>query len=418
MAILKSLVIRGASKRLGGMVLYSRAGETIARELAPAVSNPRTRVQMEQRIKLGNVVAMYRANRSWMAGAFEDKKENESDYNAFVRMNLSTNNVALTKGHIAAGAGVVAPYQVTSGSIPSIEHVAVTTGVTSNIYTGTLVLTSATTVGQFTAAILANNNIVEEGMQLSLIVNLQRRNEALSMPYIVLRKYEVLLKLDNTQPLSEYIPLELLAVRDSDGHPLAYVSETLGDGAACFVLSHTVAGKTKVSSQTLVLYGNQSIYGIYTSAIAVNAAIESYGTTEERFLDTNEAREARQVVIDNYIQALNYAGNLYQPNAVIPVSFDVQRYFVLYFAQPVASGATISLLIGESGEPIEVGNLQWEDNRTRAVFYVPGGHAITEATLCAFLVEAIDETLEFDFTANPGVSALNAEAPDTRSKKK
>lgn len=414
MAILKSLVIRGASQRLGGMVLYTRSGETIARELAPAVSNPRTRVQMEQRVKLGNVVAMYRANRSWMPGAFEDKAEKETVYNAFVRMNLTDNKVALTKGHIAAGAGVVAPYQVTSGSIPSIEHTGTTNGVTSNIYTGNLVLTEGTTVGQFTAAILANNNIIQEGMQLSLIVNLQRRNEALAMPYIVIRAYEVLLKLESTQLLSEYIPLELLAIRDTDGHPLAFVSESLGDGAACFILSHTVAGKTKVSSQRLVFYGNQSIYSIYTSAIAVNAAIQSYGSSTERFLDSNEAREAGEVVIDNYIQALSYASNIYQPGATVPVNFNTEKYFILYFAQPVAAGATISLLIGDTGVPIPVSSATWSDNNTRVSFYTSSGHAISEATECAFLVEAIDETLEYDFTANPAVTTQNTVAPDSR----
>ena len=399
MAILKSLVIRGASKRLGGMVLYSRAGETIARELAPAVSNPRTRVQMEQRVKLGNVVAMYRANRSWMAGAFEDKKENESDYNAFVRMNLSTNNVALTKGHIAAGAGVVAPYQVTSGSIPSIEHTGSQTGVVTNIYMGTLVLTSATTVAQFTQAILANNNTIEEGMQLSLIVNLQRRNEALAMPYIVVRKYELLLNTTDSTLLSEYIPLELLMIRDSQYHPLAYDGSTLGDGAACFILSKTISGRTKVSSQSLVLYGNQSIYSIYTSAIAVNAAIASYGTNEERFLDSNEAKEANAIVIENYIQALSYHGSLFVSSSDIPIDFTIERYPVVIFSQPVEENLTGSLILASDGVEHTITTITFNDDRTRATLTLPALANVEYPADFSIVLESIAEQFDFSATA-------------------
>lgn len=418
MAILKSLIIRGASKRIGGMVLYSRAGETIARELAASVLNPRTRVQMEQRIKLGNVVAMYRANKSWMAGAFEDKRENESDYNAFVRMNLTNNLVALRKSDVASGAGVVAPYQVTSGSIPSIECTRETSGVVSNIYTGTLILTASTTVGQFSSAILSNNNIIEEGMQLSLIVNLQRRNTSMQVPYIVMRAYEVILKLDNSQLLSEYIPLELLAIRDSDGRPLAFNGETLGDGAACFILSQTKSGKTRVSSQTMVMYGSQAVYNLFISPLAVNAAIESYGTNADRFLESNEAKEASGVVISNIIQALSYNGAIYPSGSAIPINFEGDLYVVLYFTQSVAQPATISVIPAATGEPIIRQNVDWTDLNARAGFNFPQIPNVQVGDEISILVESLDETLDFEFTIAAVPQQTASADPDTRSKKK
>ena len=122
MAILKSLIVRGGRKQIGGMVLYSRNGETIARELAAQVTNPRTPAQMEQRVKLSNLVAVYRANASWMRGAFENKKDRESDYNAFVSANVGNNAVALSKSDVAAGAAVVGNYKITSGSLPSSKQ--------------------------------------------------------------------------------------------------------------------------------------------------------------------------------------------------------------------------------------------------------------------------------------------------------
>lgn len=414
MAILKSLVIRGASQRLGGMVLYTRSGETIARELAPAVSNPRTRIQMEQRIKLGNVVAMYRANRSWMAGAFEDKKEKESDYNAFVRMNLTTSRVALTKGHIAAGAGVVAPYQVSSGSIPSIECTGTMTGVYTNLFMGNLILTSATTVGQFSEALLQNNNIITEGMQLSLIINIQSRNEAFAMPYITLRAYEVIIKANDAALLSEYIPLELLSIRESEGHPLNFVGESLGDGAACFVLSQTISGRTKVSSQTMVFYGHQSVYSIYTSAIAVNAAIESYGTNADRFLDSNEAKDASAVVITNYIQAMSYNSQYYVAGSTINMSFSTSKRLSLYFSQPVNEAVTVKFVLAADGTRRDVSNIAWNTEKTILSFDTPTLQGTDYPADVSILVESLAESFDFYFTAEVGNNTMNTADPDSR----
>lgn len=92
MAKIKSLWLRGSSQRLGGAVTYMLKGVQIARELAAKVDNPRTPKQMNQRVKLANVVAFYRANRPWMERlAFETKKQNWSTYNAFVSANFAAN---------------------------------------------------------------------------------------------------------------------------------------------------------------------------------------------------------------------------------------------------------------------------------------------------------------------------------------
>ena len=67
--------LRGASKKLGGTVLYTQGGRTLQRELAPEVKNPKTPAQMGQRVKWANLVAFYRANAGWMPKAFENKRQ-------------------------------------------------------------------------------------------------------------------------------------------------------------------------------------------------------------------------------------------------------------------------------------------------------------------------------------------------------
>ena len=357
--------MRGASKRLGGVVFYTRGGETVARELAPSVSNPRTEVQMNQRIKLSNVVEVYKANKSWMKGAFEDKAEKETDYNAFVRMNLSNSRVALSKQEAASGFSIVAPYKVSSGTLPSISCSGQTTGVASNIYTGNLMITEATTVAQFSDAIISNNNGIVEGMQLSLIVNLQQLDSSSARYFIISRTYEVILSLSNSELLSEYYPYGILQTLNTDGKPLFYNASQIGDGAATFMLSRTVSGRLYVSSQILQLYGNQSIYSIYTSNERIAAAISSYGSNEERFLDSDKAEPHNPVIVLNYIQALKYLDVLYTSGQTISISVNESNILDVFMGKQVSANAELVWQINGGGVPTSLYTTEWNADRTK-----------------------------------------------------
>lgn len=306
MAVLKNLVMRGASQRLGGMVLYQLKGQTLARELAPAVTNPRTPDQMDNRVRLQNVVSVYRANRAWMAGAFENKKERESDYNAFVSANLSRSQVAFTKEQAAGGAAVAAPYQISSGSLGSIEQQVSESELQTNIFLGTLTIDLATTVGDFATAVIANNNGIVQGMQLSLILNIQQVNQATGIPYIITRAYEVLLDPQSQELLSAYYPAGILSAGGGADNILYADLSEQGSGAASFILSHTVSATTRVSEQSMLQYGDTGIYSQYTSPAAVAAAVASYGENQVNFLDSNSAGEQGSVPLTNGIAFMQY----------------------------------------------------------------------------------------------------------------
>lgn len=296
MAILKSLIVRGGRKQIGGMVLYSRNGETVARELAAQISNPRTPDQMQQRVKLSNLVAFYRANRSWMKGAFENKKERESDYNAFVSNNISNTQVALAKSDVDSGAAIVGPYAITSGSLPKIEATLNGTNLTSNIYLGNFSITSATTVGQLSQAILANNNGIVAGMQLSVIINLQQTVAATGVPYITVRAYELIIDPASTDLVTDSVPNNILTATGSTNKVLTLDTSNLGDGGGAFILSQTTGGTTRVSSQSLVFFGSNATYRSYTSAAAWSRAMASYGEGQDTFLSSASAGQAQAVV--------------------------------------------------------------------------------------------------------------------------
>ena len=197
MAISKNLYTRGLKQRLAGAVWYQQKGRTLVRELAASVSNPQTETQMDNRVKMSNCVAIYRANAEWMKKyAFEVKKNFWSVYNAFMSANLSANDVLLAKSDVEAGAAVAAPYTMTKGSLPSVnvEYNSAEEYFSTDIYTGSLNIAhndTTTTVADLSAALLANNNGLQEGDQLSFIWNIQTL-DANGMPSVIARYKELI----------------------------------------------------------------------------------------------------------------------------------------------------------------------------------------------------------------------------------
>ena len=89
-----SLFFGNASGKLGQVVLSTVKGQQIARAWQPKVANPKTSQQQLQRAKFANSVKFFkRAQQNLFRFAFEDKRKNESDYNAFMRHNVVSSAV-------------------------------------------------------------------------------------------------------------------------------------------------------------------------------------------------------------------------------------------------------------------------------------------------------------------------------------
>lgn len=89
-----SLFFGNASGKLGQVVLSTVKGQQIARAWQPKVANPKTSQQQLQRAKFANAVKFFkRAQQNLFKFAFEDKRKNESDYNAFMRHNVISSAV-------------------------------------------------------------------------------------------------------------------------------------------------------------------------------------------------------------------------------------------------------------------------------------------------------------------------------------
>lgn len=89
-----SLFFGNASGKLGQVVLSTVKGQQIARAWQPKVANPKTSQQQLQRAKFANAVKFFkRAQQNLFKFAFEDRRKNESDYNAFMRHNVVSSAV-------------------------------------------------------------------------------------------------------------------------------------------------------------------------------------------------------------------------------------------------------------------------------------------------------------------------------------
>lgn len=76
--------------RIGDTVFSRKNGAQHSRAYVQEIANPKTTSQSGQRVKFGTIAAFYAsAVQNLFKFAFEDKKPGESDYNAFMRLNLA-----------------------------------------------------------------------------------------------------------------------------------------------------------------------------------------------------------------------------------------------------------------------------------------------------------------------------------------
>lgn len=109
-----------ARGKLGNIVLARVNGQETQRSYNQNPRNPRTSQQMAQRAKLASVSEMYiRGTRNFFKYAFENKKQTNSEYNAFCSQNIGR-VPANSREALKAGAPAIGNYIMTFGSLRTI----------------------------------------------------------------------------------------------------------------------------------------------------------------------------------------------------------------------------------------------------------------------------------------------------------
>jgi hypothetical protein len=278
MAILNGIISK--MKGSAGDLVFRQVGDrTIVCEKPASISNPRTDAQMKQRTKWGNIIAMYKGIKPLINYGFENKPANNSDYNMFVKLNTQQTPVYLTKQQIAGGGCVATDYKITQGSLPSIVISGTGNSSATDIYLGSLSIGAATTVGEFSQAVVQNNADYKYGDQISYFEIAQKTNAETGIPYCQFSAHKVILDANDTSVLWDVAGRTGFYGQDSMlGH---YGASFVG--AFGWVHSRKSGGKTLVSSQTLVAV-NATILAEHQGELAYNLAKSSYGSGVEAFL--------------------------------------------------------------------------------------------------------------------------------------
>lgn len=321
MSIVKNVWLRGMKKRLGGAVTYMMAGQQITRELAANVKNPRTPAQMQQRVKLASLVNFYRSMRQWAkVGAFSNKKQTWSDYNAFVSANISTTPAYLTKQQAQAGCSVVAPYVVSRGVLPRVQtsYLAANNSFASNIYIGEDGDLTDVTLGVLSQRIISNNNGINNGDQISVISVIQRTSE--TGPFVIQRAYEFTLNTGSQEVFTETAAGEAVRGRNIEEKLAVLIHPAEESNMGCaFIISRKQGGKILTGDAQLALTPTATNFlTAYRTLDQLNAAIASYGKGDSNFLDpTTRGGSSESAALNLQILSVAMGGKTYSQNDAI-----------------------------------------------------------------------------------------------------
>lgn len=278
--------------RVGAYSMYVRSGEQIVRQrknssnYGPEAS--RTESQMTRRVKWSSLVNFYKVCSAWMPKAYETLKQGQTVYNKFMQLNINKAHCALTKDMAQNGCCCIEDWTVSQGSLSPIEldPPIGEYGVRTNIVLASAI-NATTTVKSLSEDIIANNSTFQNGDNIAMVW-FKNYFDSRTYPFAVCEYFEFTLDTENTALLNTTEAGEVIASGNlTDRTVLTTKSSAVEEnGANAFVFIHTrkVGGQLKVSTQDI--YVSVDDYtDPFTGSQAVQAAIDSYGVTEEVPLD-------------------------------------------------------------------------------------------------------------------------------------
>lgn len=395
MAIVKNFWLKNQTKKLAGAVIYQAMGQTRSRELAAEVSNPRTIDQMTQRVKWANLVNFYRANKSWMKFAFETKPTNRTDYNQFMSLNVANSRIYLPKGIANQGGCVVDSYVMTQGSLASIEATKDGEAWLTNLFlTSNFEISETTTIAEVSQALIQSNPALREGDQLSFIRLTQQTNSSTGVPFVVVRKYEVILNTSDLRFFYQFMPSGYIAANVTDKGNCIIVQDSGNAGGFLLILSRTTGGKTYVSTQSVIVANNAATIEAYSSSNALQAAIDSYGESTEPFLTSTTAVQDTQAPVQPSIVSIGGDLGDAVPGQIFgPISLEVADEFEVTLSEtPTAVGDGSKIVVVKAGVETEVAITNANIQGGKVVLPWPSGAVTGEGYYVADIYAVADGT--------------------------
>lgn len=289
MAKFSSTLIEEASGKLGKkLVMRNTAkGQILAKAPRKASQPRRSEKQANTRFQMSNLLANYRLYSGKLAEAFENKGAGLSDANMYVSVNWGYQPVYMTRQMRIQGCCVLAEYMICTGSIAPIGYALVDGKLVSDLKLG-METSAETTVGQLTAAVLANNDLWEEGDQLTCFIGTQLTGSD-GLPRCTMKAEKVILNLDDETKLWDVAGADGFSTKD--GFLAGGVAlENMG---MAWVHSRNTGSQTKVSTQRLVVVSD--VLAQYQTYQAMKAAAESYGGINSKAVYLNPGSSLAEI---------------------------------------------------------------------------------------------------------------------------
>lgn len=160
----KGNMLLGMSRgSVGDVTFYRSGGSQRARARNRKPANPMTVRQQTQRAKFANAVKFHKqVTSNFFRFAYEDKKVNESDYNAFMRHNVGNSGFIGAKASKISSWPALGLWEVTAGSLPEINNVSADADPEFRFNIG-VASASITTIGALSSALIALGDTWREG---------------------------------------------------------------------------------------------------------------------------------------------------------------------------------------------------------------------------------------------------------------
>ena len=145
------------SGKVGQLIYRQTKYGTVVYEARKTSVPQRTEAQMQVRTQWGNLAAVYKQFNQTLKKGFEGLNGKMHDYNAFIQANTNVVKVYVPKSVRLNGGSVLAPYQITRGTLPSVAMTKGAGGVlVSDVRVGSLVIGAETTVADLANAVIAS----------------------------------------------------------------------------------------------------------------------------------------------------------------------------------------------------------------------------------------------------------------------
>lgn len=257
-------------RQQGGMTIVS--GRIYNNKSA---GNGSSYAQREQRIRLAGVVNLYKAISLFEKKAWEGKPGNVSDYNMFVKKNLSAGNVYFTKEQASLGAAYPMRCLVAQGSLSPIALTWITENITSDLSLGEFTIESQASVGELSAAIIANNYDYKQGDKITFglcrVVWLQVGETR--FPSVQTEYIELTLDTTSEALVGDVCSSAHASFSSADGK----LTINAEGSSAMIVHTREIENKLLCSTQMMVLQSRQASAEPYSTDEAKAAAATSYG---------------------------------------------------------------------------------------------------------------------------------------------